>query len=123
MINKIYNYAVIWASNNKEKYWYKVLSDLLKNWYKVIPVNPNEKKEILNQKVYKTISNINTKIDVAIFVVQPKITEIILKEIKSLWIKNVRLQPWAENKEAINYCKENNITCIHNACIMIKRKH
>jgi len=118
MLDKNKNYVVIGASKNKEKYGYKVLKDLKKSGYKVTPINLKE-KEILGLKTYKNILDINFKIDVAIFVVPPKITEKILKEVKKIKIKKVWLQPGSENKKSIEYCKKNNIECIHNSCIII----
>ena len=121
MINKKFLYAVVGASNNKEKYGYKVFKDLLDSGYKVIRINPGEKK-ILGEKVYPTLSNVKKKIDIVIFVTQPKITEKILEDIKILEIQNVWLQPGAQSDAAIQFCKKNNIECIHDACIMIQRK-
>lgn len=46
MIDKNFIYAVVGASNNEEKYGYKVFKDLLDAGYKVLPINPSE-KEIL----------------------------------------------------------------------------
>jgi hypothetical protein len=45
-----------------------------------------------------------------------------LEEVKTLEIKNVWLQPGAQSDKAIQFCKENTIECIHDACIMIRRK-
>lgn len=120
MINKNFLYVVVGASNNKEKYGYKVFKDLLDAEYKVIPINPNE-KEILWVQVYPTLSTITDKIDVVIFVTQPVITEKVLEEVKLLKISQVRMQPWAESETAINFCKNNSIECIHHACIMIQK--
>jgi len=36
--------VIIWASNNTEKYWNKILKDLIGKWYIVIPINPKEKE-------------------------------------------------------------------------------
>jgi len=121
MINKDFLYAVIGASNNEEKYGYKVFKDLLEAGYKVIPINPNE-KEILGAKVYPTLSATEKKIDIVVFVTPPVTTEKILEEVKQLNIKNVWMQPWAQNDTAIYFCKKNNIECIHDACIMIQKK-
>jgi predicted CoA-binding protein len=119
MINKNYIYAVIGASNDKQKYGYKVLKDFKESKYEVVPINPKE-KEILGLKTYKSILDINYKIDVAIFVVPPKITERVLKEIKKLKINKVWMQPGSESDKAIKYCKDNDINCIHNACVIIR---
>lgn len=121
MINKDFIYAIVGASNNIEKYGYKVLKDFLEWWYKVIPINPNE-KEILGKKVYPTLSATKQKIDVVIFVTPPIVTEKVLEEVKELKIQNVWMQPWAESNVAIEFCEKNWIECIHNACIMIQNK-
>ncbi len=92
MINKNFLYAVVGASNNEEKYGYKVFKDLLDGKYKVIPINPNE-KEILGNKVYPTLSATKQKIDVVIFVTPPTVTEKVLEEVNALNIKNVWMQP------------------------------
>jgi predicted CoA-binding protein len=93
---------------------------LLNAGYKVLPINPNE-KGILWKKVYPTLSTVTEKIDVVIFVTPPAITEKILEEVKKINITQVRMQPWAESKTAIAFCKKNSIECIHNACIMIQK--
>ena len=118
MIDKKNIYAVIGASNNVEKNWYKVFEDLLNWWYKVIPINPNE-KTILWEKVYSILSSFDWKIDVVIFVVPPSVTQNVLLEVKKLWIKNVWMQPWSENDAAISFCNQEWINVVANSCIMI----
>ncbi len=120
MIDKNLTYAVVWASNDENKYGHKVFRDLLENGYHVIPINPNEEK-ILWEKVYPTLTSYGEKIDVAIFVVPPIITQALLPEVKKLNITHVRMQPWSESENAISFCEKNNITCTHDACIMIQR--
>lgn len=92
MINKDFLYVVVGASNNEEKYGYKVFKDLLDAGYKVLPINPNE-QEILGEKVYPTLSTVKEQIDVVIFVTPPAVTEKVLEEVKVLGIKNVWIQP------------------------------
>lgn len=121
MIDKSYTYAIIWASNNTEKYGFKVFKDLKEAGYKVVPINPNEKNNILGEQVFATLHDVPTNIDVVIFVVPPKITENILQEVKKMGITKVWMQPWAESKSAIQYCEKEGIECIHNACIMIQK--
>lgn len=122
MISKNENYLVVGASNNTDKYWYKVFNDLISNWYNAIPINPKE-KTILNQKVYNNLLDFAWKIDNIIFVTQPKVTEKTLEEIINNKINaNIRLQPWSESDKAIDLCQKNNIKCTSNSCIMIERK-
>jgi len=120
MIDKKNLYAIVGASNNEEKYGHKVFKDLLSAGYKVVPINPTE-QVILGEKVYPTLFDVKQKIDVVIFVTQPSVTEKVLEQVKQLNIKNAWMQPWAQNDGAIDFCKKNNIECIHNACIMIQR--
>lgn len=113
--------AIIGASNNKEKYGYIILNKLKEN-NTLLPINPNQ-SYIEHIRVYKTLknarNNAKTKIDLVIFVVPPKITNEVLKEVKDLGITKVWLQPGSEDEEAINFCEENNIECIHNQCILL----
>ncbi len=120
MISKNYIYAVVDASDSEEKYGFKVFRDLLESGYKVLPVNINE-KVILGVRSYKTLSDIKEKIDVAIMVVKPEVTKEIVKEALRNGIKNIWMQPGSEEVSAIQFCHENGISCISNACIMVQR--
>lgn len=106
MINKNFLYAVIGASNDTQKYGYKVFKDLIDAGYKAVPINPTQ-QEILGEKVYPTLSDVKEKIDVVIFVTQPSVTEKVLEDVKKLGIKNVWLQPGAQSNAAITFCKNN----------------
>ncbi|HKL43660.1 MAG TPA: CoA-binding protein [Candidatus Absconditabacterales bacterium] len=119
MIDPKLTYAVIGASNNTDKYGYKVFKDLIEKGFNVVAINPNEEK-ILGRSVYPTLSKYKGKIDVAIFVLSPKFSLPVLEEIKVLGIKKVWFQPGAESDKAIKFCEKNNIEYITNACIMIQ---
>ncbi len=122
MINKEYLYAVVGASQDENKYGFKVLKDLLDAKYDVIPINP-QAQEILGLKVYPNLKSVAQKIDVVIFVVPPKITLEILKEVVNLKIKKIWMQPGSESKEAIEYCKNHKIDYVAGACIMIQKNN
>ncbi len=116
-------YAVVGASNNNEKYGYKVTLSLKELGFEVIPINPNE-KSILGLNAYPSLTDAiddGNEIDTVIFVVPPKITENILQEVNKLGILKVWMQPGSESKNAINYCRENEIDVTYNACIMVEK--
>ena len=117
ILNKDYTYAIIGASNDQTKYGFKVLKQLHDTGYKVVPINP-KKEPILELKTHKNLRTLKQKVDVAVFVTQPKITQQIL-ETMNRKVDKVWLQPGSENAESIKFCKENDIYCIHDACIMI----
>lgn len=124
VIDRKYTYAVVGASNNKAKYGYKVLKDLNEAGFEVVPVNPKE-KEILGLKVAGSLFDTGRKIDVAVFVVPPEITENIIREIieRKSGIDKVWMQPGSESEEAIRSCREKGITCIHGTCIMVEKMY
>lgn len=119
MIDPKLTYAVVWASNNTDKYGYKVFKDLIDKWFKTIAINPSE-NEILGNSVYSTLLDYDKKIDVAIFVLPPKVWIKVLEFVKQKWIKKVWFQPGAEDDACFRYCKYNNIEYIANSCIMIQ---
>ena len=120
IINKDYTYALVGASENEEKYGYKVLKNLLDAGFIVLPVNLKG-GQILGQKVYKSLDEIIQLIDVVIFVVPPSVTEKVIADVKKHDIKKVWLQPGSENLSVINFCSDNNIECYHSACIMLEQ--
>ena len=88
-------FAVVGATDNKEKYGNQVLSNLRNRGYKVYPVNPRL-QVIEGNKCYGSLSELPEKVDVVDFVVPPSATESILKElglgedqIKQLRTRNV----------------------------------
>lgn len=119
-IDKTYAYALIGASQNHEKYGYKVFADLKKADYNVHPINPKG-GTILGSTVYKSIDAIPQEIDVVIFVVPSEITISLLPIVHKKGIKKVWFQPGSESDVAINFCKENNIHYIAHACMMMER--
>lgn len=120
IIDKQNLFAVVGASNNTEKYGYRVFNDLLQSGYKVVPINLHE-KEILGEKVYPNLSDVDQQVNVAVFVVPPAATEKVLNEVKELGIKYVWMQPGSESDKAVEFCEANNIECVYNSCIMLDR--
>jgi len=121
MIKKI---VLVWASNNLEKYWNKILKDLVKKWYTVYPINPKE-EEIEWIKAYKNLEKFlsyNIDFDVINFVVRPSI---VLKDLQvnfeKIKDKKIWCQPWASDDEVIRFLHENWFKdYIVNSCIMLE---
>ena len=112
-------FAVVGSFRNESKFAYKILIDLMKKGHEVFPVNPHM-SEVDGKTCYETISDIPYSVDVVNIVTPPAVTEDILKECLRKGIKRVWLQPGAESKGAITFCKQNGIDVIHGLCVMLE---
>jgi len=112
--------ALVWASNDTEKYGNKILKDLVKKWHTVIPVNPKE-KEIEWIRAHNSISDIKLDFEIVNFVVKPEITlQILEKNVSFLKNKTIWCQPWASDSSVEKFLKDNFKNYIVNSCIMIQ---
>jgi len=117
-LNKKNIIAVVGASQNKEKFGWKVYNTLKKQGYETFPINPKYDR-IGNGKCYPSVSSLPKKIDVVITITPPKITELIVKECKKININKVWMQEGSESENAINFCKQNNIKVISKVCFVV----
>jgi len=111
-------FAVVGVSNKLEKVGYQIFKYLKDAGKEVYPIHPAI-KEIDEITCYNSLSDVPVKVDVVDIVVPPDVTEHIVEECKKLGIKKVWIQPGAESDKAIQFCIENNIEVVHNACIMM----
>ena len=115
--------AVVGASPKSELASNEVMNYLIKNNYKVYPINPKYQGQfILGQLVYPDILSIPESIDmVDVFRPSPEAVEItkqaIEKKVTYIW-----LQLGIENEEAKKIAEANGITMIMNRCTLIEHK-
>ncbi|MBN1644288.1 MAG: CoA-binding protein [Dehalococcoidales bacterium] len=110
-------FAVVGATNNPEKYGYRVFRNLKSRGYEVYPVNPGL-KELEGTKCYASLADIPVKVDVVDVVVPPGVTEEILKGCKDLGLNRIWLQPGSESEAAITFCRKNGLEVVHDVCVM-----
>jgi predicted CoA-binding protein len=113
--------ALIWATKDTEKYWNKILKNLISKWHKVIPINPKE-KEIEWIKCHANLWVIWSNYDIINFVVKPEITyQILEKYRKKILKKQIWCQPWASDERVENFLLNHNFKWyITDTCIMIE---
>jgi len=99
-------FAIVGASDNPDKFGYKILKNLKTRGFEVFPINPRL-KEIDGTKCFASLADIAEEVEVVDFVVPPKVTEEILKECKQLGLNRIWLQPGSESDAAIKYCQDN----------------
>ena len=113
--------AVVGASNNPEKYGYKVYRDLKSAGMNVVPVNPNH-DTIQGDRCYHSLSEVPHVPDAINIVTPPKATEKVVAEAIKLGIKNIWLQPGAESDRAISECEKAGVNLVSRICIMVQRR-
>jgi predicted CoA-binding protein len=121
-INKDLIYAVVGASNDREKYGNKVFRDLKAAGYNVIPINLKE-DTIEGYKAHHFLTELTIKPHIVIFTIPPKATLSVLIEMKGLNLRKAWFQPGSESEEAKDYCEKNGIANIMGKCIMVERRN
>lgn len=113
--------VLVWASANPEKYWNKILKNLINKWHEVCPVNPKD-TQIEGIKTYKSIWEIKENYEIINFVVKPEIVLNILEtNLELIKNKTIWCQPGASDEKVKDFLKnkwfKNYIT---DSCIMIE---
>ncbi|MBI2839200.1 MAG: CoA-binding protein [Acidobacteria bacterium] len=111
------NIAVVGATDRPEKYGYKVFRKLLDHGYHVFPVHPTL-SVIDGIQVFKSLSEIPEKVEAVEVIVNPSVTEEVVKECHKLGVGLVWMQPGAESDSAIEFCHTHGIVCIHDMCVL-----
>jgi predicted CoA-binding protein len=110
--------ALVGASNDKSKYGYKILVDLISKGHTVTPVN-NKEKEIEGMEVFQTVHEILECPSIINFVVPPNIGFNITKDLVECGYDNFWYQPGAESFEISSYLTDNRKNFIDDKCIMV----
>ena len=121
ILEKYYHFAVVGVTPNQEKYGYKIyqrLKKLNKNVYGVSPIY----NELNGEMIYPNLSSIDNQIDVAVFVVNPKIALIYIEECKKLKIKHIWLQPGTYDDNLIKIIKESKLNYYLN-CVLVESEN
>jgi len=114
-------WALVGASTDPAKYGYRIYKTLTAAGYKVYPVNPKG-GELDGAKIYPSLADLPEQPEVVDIVVPPQVTEQVVRQAKALGLTRVWMQPGAESPAAIQYCQENGIEVVHDACAMIHRR-
>ena len=110
-------WAVVGASENKEKFGCKIFKFLDKaGEFKVYPVNPGL-SEVFGQKCYASVKDLPEKPDVVNVVVPPKAGEQVMRECAEAGLRCVWLQPGADAPSVAGLGEELGLDVIK-ACVL-----
>lgn len=110
-------WAVVGASENPEKFGYKIYNKLKSKGYTVYPVNPNY-DTINGDKCYKDLSSLPEKPDVIDMVVAPKHGKKVIEEAAELGIRDIWLQPGTYDDELMKLIEEKGLNAVQ-ACVLV----
>lgn len=112
-------FAVAGASSNRAKYGNKILRCYLQHHKKAYPINPNEQL-IEGLPVLDAVDKLPNEVNSISIITQPVVTEMIVEAAIKKGIKNIWMQPGAENKTAIQNCLDNHINIIAGGpCLLV----
>ena len=110
--------ALVGASAKKDKTSHIVMKYLIEFGFEVIPVNPGAAgQEILGQMTYRSIKEIDKKIDIVDIFRPSAEAEKIVEEVKDLNPKTIWLQLGIKSEKAEKNAKSINANYIENSCI------
>jgi uncharacterized protein len=112
-------FGVVGASANRQKYGNKVLRCFLQNERKAVPVNPND-AEIEEIPCAATINDLPADVESISMITPPAVTARLVPLAISKGIKNIWMQPGAEDPEAVALCRERGINVIADgSCVLV----
>lgn len=109
--------VLVGVSTDRTKMGYKMFEDLLSNGFKVKGINPKN-GVILNQHIYKSISEVGIVPDIVVIVVKPEITEKIVDDAHNAGVKTIWMQPGSESERAIKKAKDYGMNVVYGKCFM-----
>ena len=119
------SFAVAGASNNREKYGNMVFRALLSHVdaaTNVFPLNPNE-TEVEGRTAYNSITALPIVPTAISIITPPAITRKVVDEAIQAGVKQIWMQPGAEDAEAIETATQAGIVVIANGpCILVALK-
>lgn len=116
-INKDFIYAVVGATQNQDKYGYKVLVDLKNKGYKVVPINPKY-NEVAGLTCYPALISLEERPDVVVLVVGEENALKIVQNCIDSALNKLWFQPGSEYDEAVALANSAGLDIVTGKCIM-----
>lgn len=109
-------WAVVGATEDADKFGYKIVSILKQKGYTVYPVNPKY-DTVCGLTCYHTLQEIQGDVDVVNMVVNRKLVPEVLRTAKTMGIQSIWFQPNTYDEEIVSLAKELNLDYLVGFCI------
>lgn len=114
-----HSFAVIGASNNEEKYGYKIYKQMKDADFEVYPVNPRNEL-VQGDRSYDNLYQLPKQVDVLNFVVPPEVSLSVTKTALKIGYKTFWYQPGSYNQEVLDLHKDLDTKVISDRCLLIE---
>lgn len=114
-------WAVIGATQNVDKYGYKVYMMLKNCGYEVYAVNPVY-DAIEGDLCYNTLHDLPVKVDCVSVVIGPVKSIYLIDEVVSEEIENIWFQPKTYDSKIIKKAKDLNLNAVYGECVLVQLK-
>ncbi len=112
-------YAVVGASQNREKYGNKVFRCYLQHDLKAYPINPSA-SEIEGHAAYASLADLPEQVDRISVITPPEVTEQVVTQAIEAGVKHIWMQPGAESPAAIQNAENHDLNVIAGGpCILV----
>jgi predicted CoA-binding protein len=112
-------FAVVGASNNRDKYGSKVFACYLQKDRTAYPVNPRE-ETILGHPAFASLSDLQEPVESVSIITPPAVTEQVVEDAARAGVKHLWMQPGAESTAAIERAQELGLSVIAGgACLLV----
>ena len=109
--------AVVGISNRPERPSHRVAKYLQEQGYRIIPVNPRL-DEVLGEKCYANLAEINVNVDVVDIFRKPEDIHPIVDSAISIGAKTIWMQEGITNDEASDKAKSAGLMVVMNRCML-----
>ena len=112
-------FAVVGASNDPQKYGFKVLASYLKHGLRAYPVNSRE-EQIQGVPCYATLAELPEPVHSISIITPPEVTEKIAAEAAEAGAEILWMQPGAESARAVQIAETSGLGVIHGGpCVLV----
>ena len=113
--------AVVGLSSNPMRPSYDVTEYMQAAGYRIIPVNPNERK-VLGEKSYARLEEVPEKIEIVNVFRRAEEVPAVVESAIRVGAKVVWMQQGIENEEAAEKARAAGLTVIEDACILVEHR-
>ena len=114
-------WAIVGFSANPLKFGHRIYFDLQRAGYRVYAVNPRGGR-LAGEPVFAGVESLPEPVDVVNVVVSPQEGIDVVRQCRRANLKRIWLQPGAESAEIIQFCDEQVMQVVFNACAMVEKK-